>query len=59
MESILSVHRKTMSSNILDHEGHGRLVVVHQFNPLHQGILVVTQTLINFYFPMAQGVLLF
>ena len=45
-----------MSSNILDREGHGGQVVVHQFNPLHQGILVVTQTPINIYFPMAQGV---
>ena len=48
-----------MSSNILHHEGHGRQVVVHQFNPCHQGILVVTQTPINIYFPMAWSILCF
>ena len=45
-----------MSSNMLGHEGHGHQVVVHQFNSLHQSILVVTQTPINIYFPMAWGV---
>ena len=48
-----------MSPNILDHEGYGHQVVSPQFNPLHQSILVVTQTPINIYFPVEQGVLLF
>ena len=48
-----------MSPNILDNEGHGRQVVLHQLNPFHQGILVVIQTPINIYFPMAWGVCCF
>ena len=56
----MSVHqKKTMSSNILDREGHSHQVVSHQFNPLHQGILVVTQTPINIYFAIAWGVCCF